>query len=93
MSPDEWNKSDIFLLRLFSSVNPMDQGFEGLEPLLEVFESLPKELRPDRLHHTRRERRYSRQALRQRLHETQAGPSKVIRLVRSQPPETILSLT
>ena len=54
MSPDEWNKYDSFHLELFSHVRPLDQGFEALEPLLEVIESLSDELRPDQIHHTRR---------------------------------------
>jgi hypothetical protein len=54
MSPDEWNKSDSFHLDLFSHVRPLDQGFEALEPLLEVIESLSDDLRPDRIHHWKR---------------------------------------
>ncbi len=49
MSPDEWNKSDSFYLELFSSMNPMDRGFEGLEKVLEVIESLDPGLRPDKM--------------------------------------------
>jgi hypothetical protein len=92
MSPDEWNKSDSFHLDLFSHVRPLDQGFEALEPLLEVIESLSDDLRPDRIHHTRRELKYSRQALRKRLRESYIGTNTVIRLVRSQPPEAMISL-
>jgi hypothetical protein len=92
MSPDEWNKSGSFLLRLFSPLRPLDQGFEGLEPVLEVIESLSEELRPDTIHHTRRELKYSRQTLRKHLRESYVGPNTLVRLVRSQPPEVIVSL-
>jgi hypothetical protein len=92
MSPDEWNKSGSFLLQLFSPVRPLDQGFAGVEPLLEVIESLAEELRPDRIHHTRRELKYSRQTLRKHLRESYIGTNTLVRLVRSQPPEVIVSL-
>jgi hypothetical protein len=92
MSPDEWNNKGSFHLQLFSHVRPLDQGFEALEPLLEVIESLSDDLRPDRIHHTRRERKYSRQTLRKHLHESYIDTNTVIRLVRSQPPEVMVSL-
>src|SRR4051794_25577130 len=92
MSPDEWNKEGSFLLRLFSSLRPLDQGFEGLEPVLEVIESLSEELRPDKIHHTRRELKYSRQTLRKHLRESYRGSNTLVRLVRSQPPEVMVSL-
>ncbi len=47
MSPEEWNKSDSFFLKVFSPINPLARGFEGLEPFLDVIESLDAELRPD----------------------------------------------
>lgn len=92
MSPDEWNNSDLFRLQLFSPVRPLDQGFEALEPVLEVIESLGEELRPDRIHHTRRVRKYSRQTLRKHLHESYVDNNTTIRLVRSQPPGLGVSL-
>ena len=45
MSPDEWNTSDFFHLDLFSSMNPMDRGFEGLEKVLEAIESLDRSMK------------------------------------------------
>src|SRR4051812_7942777 len=93
MSPDEWNKSDRFILRLFSSINPMDRGFEGLEKVLEAIESLDTELRPDKMRLLGSRLNYSRQALRKRLHEAYSGDTLNIMWVRSQPPAAILSLT
>jgi hypothetical protein len=93
MSPDEWNKSDELILALYSPLNPFDRGFEGLEPVLEVIESLDPELRLDKLYLNRR-LKYSRQMLRKRFHETDcAGGVRSLMLVRSQPPEGRLSLT
>jgi hypothetical protein len=72
----------------------MDGGFEGLEPVLEAFESLGDELRPDRMCHTRREQKYSRQALRKHFREAYVGDDTVnILLTRSRPPELKLSST
>jgi hypothetical protein len=93
MSPEEWNRSDRFVLELSSPTNPLDKGVEGLEPILEVFESLDEELRPDRISHTRRKVKYSRQALREHLHEAYVGPTLDIMLARSRPPELLLSFT
>jgi hypothetical protein len=90
MSPDEWNKSDYFHLQLFSSMNPMDRGFEGLEKVLEVIESLDPGLRPDKLSHFGRHPKYSRQAVRKRLQESYIGDSFTLMLVRSQPPEVMV---
>jgi len=93
MSPDEWNKSDEFMLDLYSPLNPFDRGFEGLEPVLEVIESLEPELRPDKLS-LKRDLKYSRQMLRKRFHETVFGGSvRSLMLVRSKPPEGRLTLT
>jgi len=91
-SPDDWDKSGSFLLRLISPLRPLDQGFEALEPLLKAIESLSADLRPDRIHHTRRELKYSRQKLRERLTEAYIGNNTTIRLVRSQPPDVIITL-
>ncbi|WP_224368570.1 hypothetical protein [Hyalangium versicolor] len=81
-----------FHLGLFSPVRPLDQGVEALEPLLDVIESLGDDLRPDRILQTRRELKYTRQTLRKRLHEASFGTNTVVRLVRSQPPEVMISL-
>src|SRR5690349_15145284 len=92
MSPDEWCNDDSFHLQLFSSMNPMDQGFEGLEKVLEGIESLNPELRLDTMSHFGRRPKYSRQALRKRLQESYIGDTFTLMLVRSQPPEVIVSL-
>jgi len=91
MFPDEWCNDDSFQLDLFSSMNPMDRGFEGLEKVLEVIESLDPELRPDKMRHSGRRLNYSRQAVRKRLHESSIGDTFSLLLVRSQPPEVIVS--
>jgi hypothetical protein len=90
MSPDEWNKSDSFYLELFSSMNPMDRGFEGLEKVLEAIESLDPGLRPDKMR-LRRRLNYSRQTLRKRLHESYIGETFHLSLERSRPPEIMLT--
>jgi hypothetical protein len=91
MSPDEWTKSDFFHLDLFSSMNPMDRGIEGLETVLEAIESLDSELRPDKMRHSGRRLNYSRQAVRKRLLESHIVDTFSLMLVRSQPPEVIVS--
>jgi hypothetical protein len=90
MSPDEWCNDDSLHLRLFSSINPMDRGFEGLEKVLEAIESLDPGLRPDKMSHFGRRLNYSRQALRKRLHESFIGNTFSLMLVRSQPPEAMV---
>jgi hypothetical protein len=92
MSPDDWVKSGSFTLDLFSPVRPFDQGFEALEPLLATIEALSADFRPDRLYHNGRKLKYSRQKLRERFREAPSDPYNTIRLVRSQPPEVIVSL-
>ncbi|MFL5343628.1 MAG: hypothetical protein ACJ8AT_02490 [Hyalangium sp.] len=92
-SPDDWNQSDELILKLFSPFNPFDRGFEGLEPVLKVIESLDPELRLDKLYLNRR-LKYSRQTLHKRFHETDnAGGVRSLMLVRSKLPEGRLSLT
>src|SRR5262249_50662607 len=44
------------------------------------------------IHHTRRKLKYSRQRLRERLDEAYIGTNTDIRLVRSKPPEVMISL-
>lgn len=48
-TPDEWNKSDVLDVELFSPVNPFDRGHEGLDEVLDVLESVDEELRPGRI--------------------------------------------
>jgi hypothetical protein len=93
MSSDEWNKSDHFVLHLFSTNHLMVRGFEGLEGVLGVIESLDVELRPDQIRHTRRKRKYSRQVLHEHLHEAYIGDVFDIKLARSKPPSVTLALT
>ncbi|MBN1209082.1 MAG: hypothetical protein JXB05_29760 [Myxococcaceae bacterium] len=93
MSSDEWNKRDSFVLHLFSATHLMARGFEGLEAVLGAVESLDAELRLDQIRHTRRKRKYSRQVLREHLHEAYIGDVFDIMLARSKPPDTMLTLT
>ncbi len=94
MTPEEWNKSDSFVLDLFFSINPMDRGFEGLAEVLDVFESLDDELRPDTICFRQGDEKYSRQLLRKNLRETYIGDDTVtIMLTRSRPPESRLRFT
>jgi hypothetical protein len=71
MSRAEWNQTDTLMVQLLLPVSPLLDmaGFESLEPLLEVIESAGEELRPDKMSLTKRKLKYSRSALRERLHE------------------------
>jgi hypothetical protein len=93
ISRDAWNESDELILDLFARINPFDRGFEGLEPLLQVIESLDPELRPDKMYLNRR-LKYSRPMLRKRFDETSVGDDvRSLMLVRSKPPTGRLTLT
>ncbi|MBN1203374.1 MAG: hypothetical protein JXB05_00430 [Myxococcaceae bacterium] len=92
MASDEWNKSDDFVLHLFSATPVMARGFEGLEQVLGAIESMAAELRPDRIRLARRTRKYSRQVLRERLHEAYLGDVFHIMLSRAKSPEIMLTL-
>ncbi|WP_224363251.1 DUF3396 domain-containing protein [Hyalangium versicolor] len=92
MSHDDWNKSDDFVLYLSSPVNPFDRGFEGLEEILAVIESLDDGLRPD-LVSLKRRVKYSRQTVRQRLREAFVVNGYALRFVRSHPPQTNVLLS
>jgi hypothetical protein len=85
MSSEEWCKRDSFILRLFSSTLLMARGFEGLEEVLGVIESLDVDLRPDKIHHLRPKRKYSRQLLRERLQEAYVGDVFHMMLGRTKP--------
>ncbi|MBN1210720.1 MAG: hypothetical protein JXB05_38080 [Myxococcaceae bacterium] len=93
MSSDEWNKSDDFVLHLFSPAPLMAQGFEGLEVVLGAIESMDVELRPDKIYHTRRKRKYSRQVLREQMHEAYVGDVFYMMFARSKPPDIMLTLS
>jgi hypothetical protein len=95
MSPEEWTQSDDFVLEVISPIDPLARGFEGLEPLLDVIESMDEGLRPDKMHFLRgrRDVKYSRQLLRKRFQDTLSPNTTNILLGRSKPPEIILGLT
>jgi hypothetical protein len=90
MTPDAWNKQDDFTLSVASPATPLAQGFEGLEPVLDVIEALDPELRPDGLYLTKRRLEYSRQTLRKRLSESFTVGGYSINLARSRPPHVSL---
>ncbi|HZH74788.1 MAG TPA: hypothetical protein VEY88_02075 [Archangium sp.] len=73
MHPDEWNKSDVLELELFSPINPFDRGHSGLDEVLDVIESAGNELRPGKVSLERGgKRKYSRQLMHERLPEFQS---------------------
>lgn len=94
MSPEEWTQSDGFVLEVISPIDPLARGFEGLEPFLDVIESMDEGLRPDKMHFLRGRRnlKYSRKLLRKRFQDTLSPDTTNILLGRSQPPEIILNL-
>lgn len=72
MHPDEWNKSDVLELELFSPVNPFDRGHAGLDEVLDVIESVDDDLLPDKISFGRgRKPKYSRQRMHESLPEFQ----------------------
>ncbi|WP_224366074.1 hypothetical protein [Hyalangium versicolor] len=87
MDADAWNKEDDFVLQLYSFKDPLARGFEGLEELLDIIESLDEELRPDQMHLTARPQKYSRQTLRERFHKNRIGAGTGTILARSRPPK------
>lgn len=66
-----WNQADTLMVQLLLPVSPLLDmaGFESLEVLIEAIESAGEEFRPDKMSLTRRKLKYSRSALRERLHE------------------------
>lgn len=88
MSPEEWNQSDGLLLELFSPINPLSRGFEGLEPFLDVVESLDEELLPDEMYFLRGRRRvkYSRETLRKRFSDMLGLDTTDVMLTRARSP-------
>lgn len=92
MDIEEWNKEDDFILHLYSSMDPLARGFEGLEEILELIESLDERLRPDRMYLTTRPQKYSRQVLRERFRENIVGGGTGTLLARSRPPEVGVQL-
>lgn len=95
MSPEEWNRSDNFLLEVISPINPLDQGLDGLEPFLDAIESLDEELLPDEMHFMRGRQRvkYSRQTLRKRFRDTLGLDTTNVMLTRARLPNARLSIT
>lgn len=87
MNLENWNKEDDFILHLYSPTDPLARGFEGLEEVLELIESLDEPLRPDRMYLTTRPQKYSRRTLRERFQENIVGTGTGTILARSGPPE------
>jgi hypothetical protein len=87
MQSDEWNKRDDFSLYLYSPSNPLERGFEGLEEVLEVIETLDDGIRPDRIFRPGRGLKYSRQALRKHLPDATFNSRTAFTLNRSNPPD------
>ncbi|WP_224369926.1 hypothetical protein [Hyalangium versicolor] len=74
------------MLFVSSPARPLAQGFEGLEPVLDIIEALDPELRPDSMYLTKRRLQYSRQTLRKRLSGAFTVDGYSINLTRSRPP-------
>jgi hypothetical protein len=91
MHRTEWNKQDDFTLRLYSPVNPLERGHEGLDDVLDFVESLDAQLRPQ-LVYLARKRKYSRQLVHEQLHECRFGSSTRLDFSRSQPIDEELGL-
>ena len=77
---------------LDSASNPLEGGFEGFEKVLDVLDSLDKDLRPDRIFAKGRKRKYSRRSLWDSRHEMVVGTCVNFNLVRSQAPDASFSL-
>jgi hypothetical protein len=92
MHSHDWNKQDNLTLRIYSPINPLNRGHEGLDAVLDFVESLALEIRPDRLYLSR-SRKYSRQLVNERLHECSSGTKTGINLHRSRPPDADLWLS
>ncbi|MBN1207586.1 MAG: hypothetical protein JXB05_22145 [Myxococcaceae bacterium] len=92
MHADEWNKEDGLTFEIFFPSSALDRGFEGLEEMLEIIESTGEEFRPRRMALTRRKLKYSRQKLRECLHEATFGGSTSIHLLCDRFSETWYSL-
>jgi len=86
------NKEDDFYLEIHSPDNPLDRGFQGLEELLLIIESLDESWRPDRIFSGRRKRKYSRQILWRHLEEMAVGPWIAFTLDRTKPPDVSVRL-
>jgi hypothetical protein len=68
MNADEWNQDDSLDLTLFATAYPIERGFAGLEPALDIIEATGQEFRPKNINF-KRKRKYSRQLLQERLEE------------------------
>ncbi|WP_224367964.1 hypothetical protein [Hyalangium versicolor] len=93
MSPDAWNKTDSFFLELISSTDPLSKGFKGLEPFLDVIDSLDAGLRPDEMYLLGPRLKYSRPLLRKRFQEARGIDTTTVMLTRSRSPSVILTIT
>ncbi|WP_224368526.1 hypothetical protein [Hyalangium versicolor] len=92
MHPDEWNREDALKFEIDFPCNAMDRGFEGLEEMLEIIEATGEDFRPRRMSLNRRKLKYSRQKLRERLHEATFQKSTSIHLLCDRFSETWYSL-
>jgi hypothetical protein len=92
MHSNDWNKQDDLILRLYSPSNPLAQGHEGLDEVLDFIESLDEALRPNSVY-LKRDRKYSRQLIHERLHEFRFGNSTSIDFERTKPTASRLELT
>jgi hypothetical protein len=92
MHDNDWNKADDLTLQLYSSINPLEQGHDGLEEVLDFVESLDVVLRPERVYLSRY-LKYSRQMLHKRLREFRYGASTRIGFSRDLPPDMHLGLS
>lgn len=72
MLRDEWNRQDELALYLYSPVNPLERGPEGLDAVLDFIESLDERVRPDRFFR-KRSRKYSRGLVHEKLPECRVG--------------------
>ena len=89
---NEWNKTDAFSFEISSTVNPVDRGFEGLEELLQIIEAVDVDLRPNRILSEKRNRKYSRRALWEKLPEMAIGSWTPVTLDRTTLPDSHFSL-
>lgn len=91
--PDEkWCEDDDFTLRLSSSINPLDQGRDGLSVLLSLIESLGEELRPEFVVLDGRKLQYSQDHVWEYLDEMRVGSCTMVMLCRERAPAVDFTL-
>ncbi len=92
MHPDEWNQEDGLSFELLFPSSPLDDGFAGLEKMLDILESTGEEFRPTAMSLSRRRLKYSRKKLRERLQEPNRESYISIHLYCAQSSKTYYSL-